>query len=148
MDDVVVPAALVIFPNALSFLIVQSTGRGSACPSTSLQPPGWAFGVIWTTIYLLMGVSMAILWKKGEKHELKKVFTVLIGLNIWWLAFGPRCMPVPALISILLLLVASTAVTTGVFRQSITSGALLIPLDLWLVMASVLSVQQVVNQMT
>ncbi|MFB6076123.1 MAG: TspO/MBR family protein [Candidatus Aenigmatarchaeota archaeon] len=28
------------------------------------QPPGWLFGPMWTTLYILMGISLYLIWKE------------------------------------------------------------------------------------
>lgn len=136
--------AWTIAPNALSAALVSWSGyRGSACPSTSLQPPGWVFGVAWTAIYLAMGVAMARLFTAGDRCKLTLLVALTLGLNAWWMVFAGRCRPLPALAAITILYAASLWTASTVFATDRASGALLAPLCAWMTLATVLSAQQV-----
>lgn len=53
----------------------------------SFNPPNWLFGPVWTTLYLLMGVSLYLIWKqeKGkERNFAMLVFIVQLVLNFAW----------------------------------------------------------------
>lgn len=143
MTDRLAFAGLVVAPNAISFALVKLIGGGSACPQSSLQPPGYVFGIAWTILYLLYGVSMALVYRKKEYGTFRSLCLLLIGLNLWWVLFGPSCMPVPALVSILAMLVGCISVISNIFSKDKVSAGLLIPLAAWLSFASVLSIQQV-----
>ncbi|MCW5907066.1 MAG: tryptophan-rich sensory protein [Chitinophagales bacterium] len=51
------------------------------------NPPNWLFGPVWTTLYVLMGVSFYLIWT-AEHHQLKQkamlVFGLQLFLNFWW----------------------------------------------------------------
>lgn len=139
-------AAWTIAPNAVSAALVAWTGRRKPeCPRTSLQPPGWVFGVAWTAIYLAMGVSMALLSAAGDRVRLAQLVALTVGLNAWWLAFGGKCRPRPALAAISVLYAASLWVTSDLLSANPAAGALLTPLCAWMTLATVLSVQQALN---
>lgn len=136
--------AWTLAPNALSAALVQWSGfKGSDCPRTSLQPPGWVFGVAWTAIYFAMGVSMARLSAAGARCELMLLVALALGLNSWWLMFAGHCRPVPALAYITVLYATALYATSVVFGTDRVAGALLAPLCAWMTLATVLSVQQV-----
>ncbi|MBK8139577.1 MAG: tryptophan-rich sensory protein [Chitinophagaceae bacterium] len=52
------------------------------------NPPGWLFGPVWTTLYVMMGISLFLVWKEDTSVELKKIaialFTVQLVLNFFW----------------------------------------------------------------
>ena len=52
------------------------------------NPPGWIFGPVWTTLYVMMGISLFLVWKEDASVELKKIaialFTVQLVLNFFW----------------------------------------------------------------
>ncbi|HQX73978.1 MAG: tryptophan-rich sensory protein [Chitinophagaceae bacterium] len=52
------------------------------------NPPGWIFGPVWTTLYVMMGISLFLVWKEDTSVELKKIaialFTVQLVLNFFW----------------------------------------------------------------
>jgi len=54
-------------------------------------PPNWIFGPVWGVLYILMGVSLYLVWKKGEFRKDVKlamdVFGVQLVLNILWSFF-------------------------------------------------------------
>lgn len=72
------------------------------------NPPNWLFSPVWTLLFLLMGISLYLILKKGfEKKEVKfavSVFFVQLVLNVFWsfLFFGLKN-PLFALIEILVL---------------------------------------------
>jgi len=52
------------------------------------NPPGWLFGPVWTTLYVMMGISLFLVWKEDASVELKKIgialFAVQLVLNFFW----------------------------------------------------------------
>ncbi len=51
-------------------------------------PPNWVFGPIWTTLYILMGIALFLVWKEGLSKKFVKigifVFAVQLILNFLW----------------------------------------------------------------
>jgi tryptophan-rich sensory protein len=110
----------------------------------SFNPPNWLFGPVWTTLYILMGISAAMIWQIGMnrqdvKHALS-VFGIQLMLNgIWsYLFFGFQS-PLIAFIEILLLL-GMIILTILRFKELKPLAAwLLIPYLLWVSFASILN---------
>lgn len=52
------------------------------------NPPGWIFGPVWTTLYVMMGISLFLVWKEDTSVELKKIgialFAIQLVLNFFW----------------------------------------------------------------
>jgi len=61
-----IPAALVIVAlGSLSGYLSNSgysNGWFEGLRKPSFMPPGWVFGVVWTTLYTLMGLAFAFVW--------------------------------------------------------------------------------------
>ena len=110
----------------------------------SFNPPSWVFAPVWTTLYLLMGIALFLVWRKGLKRkDLKIAFAVFIFqliLNTLWsiLFFGLKS-PFVAFIEIVLLWISILISIILFFRISKVAGALLIPYLLWVSFASVLN---------
>jgi benzodiazapine receptor len=55
------------------------------------NPPAYLFGPVWTTLYLLMGISLGIIWcnKATELHKRNAyyLFATQLFLNFWWSIF-------------------------------------------------------------
>jgi tryptophan-rich sensory protein len=106
----------------------------------ALTPPGWAFPVVWTALYLLMGVALFLAWRAGSGPGLRlalTVFAVQLVLNgLWsWLFFGLK-RPDLALADILLLWLAIGASIVLFWRLRPLAGALLVPYLLWVSLAT------------
>ena len=54
-----------------------------------LSPPGWLFPVVWTVLYILMGVSAAIIFTSDstKKDDALFVYAVSLALNFSWSIF-------------------------------------------------------------
>lgn len=54
----------------------------------SFNPPSWIFGPVWTILFLMMGVALFLVWKRGvERKDVRialYVFSVQIILNTLW----------------------------------------------------------------
>lgn len=50
------------------------------------NPPDFVFAPVWTTLYILMGISLYLLWisKKKDKDRALKLFLIQLALNFFW----------------------------------------------------------------
>lgn len=53
-------------------------GDFSKAPRAELQPPGWVFGVVWTALYVMMGIVLA------RAKTVPPIFWVQLALNALW----------------------------------------------------------------
>ncbi len=110
----------------------------------SFNPPNWVFAPVWTTLYLLMGISLFLVLREGlNEKDIKiaiAVFAFQLVLNSLWsfLFFGLRS-PFAAFNEIIVLWIVILVSIILFFRISPVAGALLIPYILWVSFASVLN---------
>jgi translocator protein len=108
------------------------------------NPPNWIFGPVWTTLYIMMGISAFLIWRKGLDNKVVRLalscFIIQLFLNAIWtpLFFGLHS-PLLGLIDIVLLLNA-IIVTIFVFSKiSCPAALLLVPYLAWVSFATVLN---------
>jgi tryptophan-rich sensory protein len=107
-------------------------------------PPNWTFSVVWTLLYLLMGIALYLVWEKGlEKADVRKamgLFGIQLFLNFMWsvLFFGLHS-PLYGLGGIVALWVVILVNIRLFYRISRTAGMLLVPYVLWVSFAAVLN---------
>lgn len=107
-------------------------------------PPAWLFGPVWTALYLAMGVTLWILWRRlGEDARASAAliaFAIQLVLNGLWsvLFFGLRS-PGAALADIVALWLAIGGTIVLAWRVSSTAGLLLVPYWGWVTFAGVLN---------
>lgn len=102
----------------------------------NLNPPSWVFAPVWTTLFLLMGVSAFIVWKRGLNRRDVRValgiFIVQLLLNtLWSMIFFGLQNPGLALIEIVLLWLAIVATIIAFAKISRPTVWLLVPYILW-----------------
>jgi tryptophan-rich sensory protein len=110
----------------------------------SFNPPGWAFGVVWPILYVMMGVAAFLIWRKGVNSRQVRIslglFVAQLALNGIWtpIFFGLHMMGF-ALAEIILLWLAILATIVAFWRISKPAAYLLIPYILWVSFAIVLN---------
>jgi tryptophan-rich sensory protein len=110
----------------------------------SFNPPDWVFAPVWTLIFILMGISLYLVWYKGIATEGVKValipFAAQFFFNILWslLFFGLQS-PFYAFIEIIILWITILLTIIYFYRISKVSSYLLIPYILWVSFAAVLN---------
>ncbi|MEO0086954.1 MAG: TspO/MBR family protein [candidate division WOR-3 bacterium] len=141
----------------LSILICQVAGiLGSifttpSIPTWYLQlnkppftPPNWLFAPAWTTLFLLMGISLYLVWNQGwENKQVKKailIFAIQLILNILWsFIFFTLKSLLFAFIEIIILWIAILLTIINFQKVSKSSAYLLLPYLFWVSFASVLN---------
>lgn len=112
----------------------------------SFSPPNWIFGPAWITLYLLMGISIYLIWSSysSAPSEDKKtafwLFWIHLFFNaIWSVIFFGLQNPLFALIDIAIIWLLIIVLIVKFWKISKWSAYLLIPYLLWVSFASVLN---------
>lgn len=114
----------------------------AALQKPPLSPPGWLFPVVWTILYLLMGISAYRVWVSAspERRKALRVYAVQLLLNAVWPVVFFNLGAYPAAFFWLLLLLAAVAVMVRRFaRVDAAAARLQIPYLLWLIFAGYLN---------
>lgn len=113
----------------------------------SFNPPGWIFSPVWITLFVLMGISLYLLWinKSKDKKLAYVFFGIQLFLNALWsiLFFGLRN-PLFAFIEIFILWFAILLTIICSYRISKWSAYLLLPYILWVSFAIILNLMIVI----
>jgi len=112
----------------------------------SFNPPSWVFRPVWTFLFLLMGLSLYLVWqKKGSFHKKQwnltiKIFSVQLGLNILWsYLFFFFHNPLAGFLEIILLWIFILLNIIYFYKLNKTAGLLLVPYLLWVSFATFLN---------
>ena len=109
----------------------------------TFQPPGWAFGLVWTILYTLLGIALALILAEPEsplRRTALTLFFVQLALNFAWspVFFGGQMIEV-GLVTILAMLLTATAAANLFRRIRPVAGWLMIPYLAWLCLATALN---------
>lgn len=92
-----------------------------------LNPPNWVFGPVWTILYVLMGIALALIILSPASNKKPAYFwfgAQLVFNTLWSVVFFGLHQPWPAVIVIVALL-ASIVMTAKEFRR-------IVPVTFWL----------------
>lgn len=107
-------------------------------------PPSWIFGPAWSLLYILIGISFYLIWRKGIKTAQAKItvgiFLLQIFFNGLWsiLFFGLRS-PILGLINILVLWLLILVNIIQFYKIDKRAGLLLIAYICWVTFATLLN---------
>ncbi|MBK7304148.1 MAG: tryptophan-rich sensory protein [Saprospiraceae bacterium] len=107
------------------------------------NPPNYIFGPVWTVLYLVMGISLFLIWDSDAtkfRTRALAVFSAQLLLNFLWsfLFFYLRS-PLLALIDIMLLWWLISTMISLFVKINKTAGYIQIPYLLWVSFATVLN---------
>lgn len=137
--------AIVILGSLSGWLSNSGYGNGwfDGLERPAFMPPGWTFGLVWTLLYILLGLALAIILAEPPSFRRRSAliyFAIQLALNYaWspiffaghdiWLAF--------ATILLMASLASAAALQFGRIRP--LAGALMLPYLAWLCFAAVLT---------
>ena len=100
--------------------------------------PAWIFPVVWTILYILMGISSYIVYEKTA--EIPKVYVIQLILNLLWsFVFFKFRWFVVAFIWIIVLFIQVIRMIREFREIDATAGNLQIPYAIWLIVAAILN---------
>lgn len=110
----------------------------------SFSPPGWLFPVVWTILYILMGVaSYLVIDSDASEEKTKKaitVYAVQLVFNFFWsIIFFNLEQYLFAFFWLLALLFLVIYTTVLFYDISKKAGYLMIPYIIWLIFAGILN---------
>lgn len=110
----------------------------------AFSPPNAAFPIVWTILYVLMGIAAWLVWRAPADHPHRRVALLAwfaqLALNILWpFAFFAARSPLAGLVAILALLAAVAATILAFRRVSGPAAWLLAPYLAWVAFATVLN---------
>ncbi len=142
----IVTIPLLVLLGSLSGTIAGSSAENiwySALQKPELTPPGWVFAVVWTGLYVLMGLALAIILNArgayGRPGALT-LFAIQLVLNLAWspLFFGAH--HIKAALGLLVAILVFALLTTFAFGRIRRYAAwAMLPYLAWLCFAASLN---------
>ena len=127
------------------FTASSVTGWYSTVTRPELAPPNWIFGPVWTTLFVLMGIALFLVWKKEDSQKKKvklalRLFVAQLVLNTLWsvIFFGLQS-PGWAFVEIIFLWISITLTITVFTPISRLAAWLLVPYLAWVSFAAYLN---------
>lgn len=107
-----------------------------------LSPPGWVFPVVWTVLFILMGVAAYLVWIENgpEQKRMLTLYGVQLAFNFFWsVIFFNGQMFALAFFWLLILWGLILATLLSFRKKNKTAGNLLIPYLAWVTFAAYLN---------
>jgi len=106
------------------------------------NPPNWIFGPMWTLLYILMGIAVALVWH--TQHQNKKTaltfFIIQFVFNIAWSFIFFTLHAIGwAFAEIVIMLILIVFTTASFYKISKTAAWLMLPYLAWVSFATVLN---------
>lgn len=119
-------------------------GWYAAAAKPSFNPPNWIFAPVWTTLYILMGIALYLVWKPAADKTLKQtaitLFVVQLILNFFWsFIFFSLQQTGWALVEIMVMWMAILLTIFWFAKISKKAAWLLVPYVCWVSFATVLN---------
>ena len=109
----------------------------------SFMPPGYAFGIVWPILYVLLGIALAMILAEPESDRRKMglvLFFIQLVLNFAWspIFFAGHDIGLAKIVIFLMAAIAAGA-AGQFYRIRKAAGLLMIPYLCWLIFAATLN---------
>ena len=124
------------------FLTMNSMEVYAGVNQPPLSPPGFLFPIVWTILFVLMGISSWLVWQSDEPSRTRalSLYAVQLAVNfVWPLLFFNLQSYLFALLWLILLIVLVIAMIASFAKIDKTAAWLQVPYLLWLLFAAYLN---------
>lgn len=143
--SLLVALAIPLAVGALSALLTrENMALFEVIRKPPLAPPGWLFPVVWTILYIFMGLASWLVWtaegNRLEKEKALRPYGAQLIVNFFWsIIFFNWGMYLLAFVWLLLLWVLIVITAVRFYRIRPAAGYLLVPYLLWVTFAGYLN---------
>lgn len=136
--NIILPIAL----GELVGLIISQFMDYNTLQKPPLSPPGFIFGIVWSILYLLMGIAYGMLVYKGKSDaEVSKIYWTQLIINlIWPILFFVFKIRLFSSIWIIILLILVISMVIKFYKKDKIIGYSQIPYLLWIMFATYLNI--------
>ena len=144
MNKIIIYIKAILLPvliGALVGIITSGSMDYNMLQKPPLAPPGAVFPIVWTILYILMGISYGILKVNNQTdEEIDWIYYIQLAINALWsiIFFNFKCR-LFAFVWIILLAVAVISMIRKFYSKNKISGLLQIPYILWVIFAAYLN---------
>lgn len=135
----------ILIPNIIGFLsaiIGKVSTEFDKFEKPTWTPPGIVFPIVWTILYILMGISSYLIYESNTsyKESALKVYAINILINgLWTILFFRLKLFFISFLTIIVLIVLTIIMIYKYYRINKLAGLLQIPYLIWLCVALALS---------
>ena len=141
--ELIVSIAISLGVGALSgYLTKDSMSLYQELVKPPLTPPGWIFPVVWTILFVLMGISAYLIYVSDskDKNQALQIYAIQLMLNfIWSLVFFNMQAYLLAFVILILLWISIIAMIKTFNQINPIAGKLQVPYLLWVTFAGYLN---------
>lgn len=134
----IIVSGIILLLVGLSSLLSGGFNEYALAEKPPLAPPPVVFPIVWTVLYILMGIAAVTVAKSNDldKASALRIFIVQLIINLVWpIIFFGLSAPKFALFWLLLLLVTVLLTVRSFFIVSKPAGWLMVPYVIWLFIA-------------
>lgn len=142
IKSLVISIAIPLLLGAFVGLLTAGTMNYNELILPSFAPPAIVFPIVWTILYILMGISAYLIYEKKAYYQKKALFIYKVQLIVnllWSIIFFLLDLKVLAFIWILLLIVLVIFMIKEFYQISKPAAYLQIPYLLWIIFAAILN---------
>lgn len=126
-----------------ALLTMNSMEQYKGLNTPPLSPPGWIFPIVWTVLFILMGIASYIIYESDSEFKTRAliVYAVQLLLNFSWSIIFFNADKYWVSVAIIVALIIMILITIAFFA-SINKKAtlLLVPYILWVLFATYLNI--------
>ena len=144
MNKIIIYIKAILLPvlvGALVGIITSGSMDYNMLQKPPLAPTGAVFPIVWTILYILMGISYGILKVNNQTdEEIDWIYYIQLAINaLWSIIFFNFKWRLFAFVWIILLAVAIISMIRKFYNKNRIAGLLQIPYILWVIFATYLN---------
>lgn len=134
--------AVMYIPNNVTISSVNSSWY--RCIRPEITPPNYVFPIVWTTLYVLIGIALAetlLLRETPVKYKMLLLYFINLTCNVLWSFLYFKEHELMSAFLVLLLIIITTAFILYYTYDTLPSWVfnILVPYQVWIIFAAILN---------